>query len=53
MIDHYAKLGFTKIAEEESGMTWWELAVESAEPEIAPMKVVSKGFKSTEETSLI
>jgi FkbH-like protein len=53
VVDHYAKLGFTKIAEDAFGQTCWELAVESAEPEIAPMKVVSKGFKSTEETSLV
>ena len=44
VIDHYAKLGFTKVGEEESGVTRWELSVEGADPEIAPMKVVSQGF---------
>jgi FkbH-like protein len=51
VVDHYAKLGFTKTAEEASGLTRWELDVESAEPDAAPMKVVSQGFTftSTEE----
>jgi FkbH-like protein len=40
--EHYAKLGFTKVAEEESGLTRWEMLVEGAEPESAPMKVVSQ-----------
>ena len=44
VIDHYQKLGFTKVAEEASGLTRWELAVEGALPEIAPMKVVSHRF---------
>ena len=44
VIDHYAKLGFTKIWEEESGLTRWELFVKEADPESAPMKVVSHGF---------
>jgi FkbH-like protein len=42
--DHYAKLGFTKVREEESGLTRWELLVEGADPETAPMKIVSHGF---------
>jgi FkbH-like protein len=41
VVDHYAKLGFTKIREEGSGSTRWELAVDGAEPESAPIKVVS------------
>jgi FkbH-like protein len=41
VIDHYAKLGFTKVLEEASGVTRWELAVSGAVPESAPMKVVS------------
>jgi FkbH-like protein len=44
VVDHYAKLGFTKVDEEDSGLTRWELAVEGAEPESAPMKIVSQGF---------
>jgi FkbH-like protein len=40
VVDHFAKLGFAKVGEEESGQTDWELPVEGAEPEIAPMKVV-------------
>jgi FkbH-like protein len=42
VVDHYAKLGFTKTAEEESGLTRWELLVDGAEPETAPMTVVSQ-----------
>ena len=49
VVDHYAKLGFIKISEEESGVTRWELLVEGAEPESAPMKVVSQGFDSAKE----
>ncbi len=43
VVDHYGKLGFTKIDEERSGLTRWELLVDSAEPESAPTKVVSYG----------
>jgi FkbH-like protein len=52
VIDHYSKLGFTKVAEEESGLTSWELAVDTAKPETVPMKVISYGFASIEEKSL-
>jgi FkbH-like protein len=45
VVDHYAKLGFAKLSEDESGLTRWELLVEGAEPESAPMMVVSKGFE--------
>jgi hypothetical protein len=51
-VDHYAKLGFTKTAEEESGLTRWELAVEGAEPESVPMEVISHGFASVLENSI-
>ena len=44
--EHYAKLGFARIAEEPSGATRWELQVEGADPEQAPMKVVSEGFRA-------
>ncbi|HXM65049.1 MAG TPA: HAD-IIIC family phosphatase [Terriglobales bacterium] len=47
VVDHYAKLGFTKVEEDESGSTRWEFLVEDAQPESAPMKVVSHGFAST------
>jgi len=52
VVDHYAKLGFTKTAEEESGLTRWELAVEGAEPESVPMEVISHGFASVLENSI-
>jgi FkbH-like protein len=52
VVDHYAKLGFTKTAEEESGLTRWELAVEGAEPESVPMEVISHGFASVVENSI-
>ena len=42
--DHYARLGFTQMAQEESGLTRWELLVEGAQAESAPMKVISYGF---------
>lgn len=44
VVDHYARLGFTKLCKEESGLTRWELLVEEANPESAPMKIVSRGF---------
>lgn len=47
VIDHYAKLGFTKVGEEKSGLTRWELLVKEAGAQSAPMKVVSHGFAAT------
>jgi FkbH-like protein len=41
---HYARLGFTKVSGEASGLTRWELLVNEEGPESAPMKVVSRGF---------
>jgi FkbH-like protein len=49
VIEHYAKLGFTKSAEDESGQTRWELIVGNAETESAPMKVISKGLAGARE----
>jgi FkbH-like protein len=42
--DHYARLGFTKVAGAESGLTVWELPVEGTVPESAPIKLVSQGW---------
>ncbi|HEV2444694.1 MAG TPA: HAD-IIIC family phosphatase, partial [Candidatus Sulfopaludibacter sp.] len=42
--DHYARLGFTRESQEASGVTRWVLDVEGANPEEAPMKVISDGF---------
>jgi len=53
VVDHFAKLGFTKISEESSGLTRWELIVEGAKPEPAPMKVVSTGFSADEKRTLV
>jgi FkbH-like protein len=53
VVDHYAKLGFTKIDEESSGVTRWELMVESARSEAAPMKVVSTGFSVVEKRAAV
>jgi FkbH-like protein len=52
VIDHYARLGFTKVRKEDSGLTRWELVVEGADPERAPMKVVSQGFAEAKEKSI-
>jgi FkbH-like protein len=49
VVDHYARLGFSKLSEDQSGLTRWELVVESAAPESAPMKVVSQGFQAAGE----
>jgi FkbH-like protein len=53
VVDHYAKLGFTKVREEEPGLTYWELLVEGADPASAPMRVVSRDFVKSEEKSLV
>jgi FkbH-like protein len=42
--DHYAKLGFTKVAEENKGLTRWELIIEEAKREEPPVRVISQGF---------
>jgi len=38
VVDHYARLGFTKLGE-ESGLTRWELLVDCAQTESAPIKI--------------
>jgi FkbH-like protein len=43
--DHYAKLGFTRVAHEGSGLTRWELSVALASVPAAPMRAVSDGFE--------
>ncbi len=48
VVEHYAKLGFAKTGEEQTGLTYWELLVAHAEPESAPMKVVSRAFEAKE-----
>jgi len=52
VVDHYSKLGFTKIEEHASGVTRWELFVEGADPQSAPMKVISQGFVTATERSI-
>lgn len=47
VVDHYSKLGFRKVEEQESGLTRWELLVEGAAAESAPMNIVSRGFGIT------
>jgi len=49
--DHYSKLGFTLTSTEADATTTWELDVESAAVEAAPMTVRSVGFM--QETSHI
>jgi FkbH-like protein len=48
VVDHYTKLGFTKVDEQPSGHTRWELVIEGANPQQAPMNVVSQGFMEVE-----
>jgi FkbH-like protein len=50
--DHYAKLGFTKLSDQEGGLSRWELLVEHADPQTAPMNVISHGFVAPKERSL-
>jgi FkbH-like protein len=53
VVDHYAKLGFTRLVEEKTGITRWELPVSSAAPDNAPMKVLSRGFAVSREAELV
>jgi FkbH-like protein len=50
VIDHYEKLGFKNLAEDAAGMTRWEMDVEGASPQLAPMKVVTIGFAVKEKS---
>ena len=52
VIEHYAKLGFTKTSEDASGLTRWELLVDGANPDSAPMKIVSLGFAPATQVSV-
>jgi FkbH-like protein len=53
VVDHYAKLGFEKVREEESGLTEWNLLIDSTpEWEWLPMNVVSTGFTIAAEASV-
>jgi len=38
--EHYAKLGFSQVQQDDSGLTRWELHVDGANPQTAPMKVL-------------
>jgi FkbH-like protein len=51
VVDHYAKLGFTRVSEGDGGITRWELAVDSEEPEAAPMRVIRKDFQVAERST--
>jgi FkbH-like protein len=53
VVDHYQKLGFTKVEEDASGVTRWEMSVVDADPEPSPMKVVSQGFVEAREKSIL
>ncbi len=53
VVDHYAKLGFTKIGEDQHGQTRWELSVEAVSPPCAPMKVISEGFRAIQEIQVV
>jgi predicted enzyme involved in methoxymalonyl-ACP biosynthesis len=46
--DHYAKLGFTRVEQDPQAQTRWELRVEGACPESAPMRVVSADLPAKE-----
>ncbi|MDQ2773929.1 MAG: HAD-IIIC family phosphatase [Acidobacteriota bacterium] len=46
--DHYSKLGFTEIQKSEDGTTLWELNVETADVQGAPMNVRATGFEMAE-----
>jgi FkbH-like protein len=39
--DHYAKLGFSLVCEDKSGVTKWEMLTQATEPQGIPIKVAS------------
>jgi len=41
-----------EVFEQASGLTCWELAMDGAEPESAPMKVIAQGFATGREALL-
>jgi len=47
--NHYAALGFALISQDASGATQWEIDVNEADPELAPMEVRSLGFEPDRE----
>ena len=47
VVEHYAKLGFTRTSEDPTGLTRWELLVDGANPDSAPMKIASLGFPAS------
>lgn len=49
VVNHYAGLGFTLISQDASGATQWEIDVNEADPEAAPMEVRSLGFERDRE----
>jgi FkbH-like protein len=51
VVDHYARLGFSKICEEANGLTRWELLVKSAALDSVNIKVISLGFAVDAEVS--
>jgi FkbH-like protein len=46
VVDHYARLGFTRVSDDAAGLTRWELSVDAAPLERAPMSVVSQYFSA-------
>jgi FkbH-like protein len=52
VIDHYSKLGFSKIGGDDTELMQWELVVDQANPDGAAMKVVSTGFGALQTRSL-
>lgn len=44
VVDHYAKLGFTKLEEEANGATRWELVVPESNAQNEAIRVISHGF---------
>ncbi len=51
VVDHYQRLGFTKISQEDDGTTLWELSVSAPVPHPAPMKVISNLKSKSAETT--
>lgn len=52
VIDHYSKLGFTKMEEDSTGATRWDLLVGDFHPEPIPMNVISQDFPVISERSI-
>jgi FkbH-like protein len=52
VVDHYLRLGFSRLSQDASGLSRWELVVDRAAITHAPMRVISQGFVALDGRSI-